>query len=175
MTVNFANRGQVFENLIDYTNRIYKNKGIALINKRPTPIKVLRMQGRRITAAVHDQKSTVDYDGIYKGNAIVFEAKSTKLPRLPLDMIQDHQVRYLKQAEEQGAVAFVIVDLREVDKTYVVPNSLLLEYVENVKSGGRKSIPMGDIKERGIEVAPGNGIPLDYLKAVDRLVKGVRK
>lgn len=37
--VNFANRGMAFEGLIDYSNAMYESKEIALIKKRPTPVK----------------------------------------------------------------------------------------------------------------------------------------
>lgn len=170
MTVNYANRGQPFENLLDYTNAIYERKGIALINKRPTPVKVLRARGNRVLSGVYDRKSTVDYDGFYKGYGIAFEAKSTKLPRLNLSAVTDHQIRYLKNAEKHGAVSFLIIDLRRLDEVYVLSNQTLQEYVKNAKKGGRKSIPIDDIQERGIKVKSNNGIPLDYLKAVDEML-----
>jgi len=166
------NYGQAFENLLDYTNRIYQRKGIALINKRPTPVKVFRTRGNRVLSGVYDQKSTVDYDGFYKYRGLAFEAKSTKLPRLPLDQVADHQVKYLDNAEKNGAISFLIIDLRQLDEVYVLPNEMLQEYVKNAQKGGRKSIPMDDIQERGIKVTSGNGIPLDYLKAVDQLAGG---
>lgn len=162
--------GQAFENLLDYTNRIYQNKGIALINKRPTPVKVLRTKGNRILAGVYDKKSTVDYDGIYQGCAIAFEAKTTKLPRLPLDMIADHQVKYLDNAEDQGAISFLIVNLRHVNETYILTNAIVQDYIDDAKKGGRKSIPYDDIVKHGIKVKGKNGVPLDYLKAVDELI-----
>src|SRR5699024_140817 len=104
----------------------------------------------------YDSKSTVDYDGFYKGHGIAFEAKSTKLPRLPLAMIADHQVKYLIAAKEHGAITFLIANMRDIDKTFVLPSKLIFEYVSNAKKGGRKSLPMDDIKKRGIEVKAGN-------------------
>lgn len=168
------NYGQAFENLLDYTNRIYQRKGIALINKRPTPVRVLKTRGNRILSAVYDKKSTVDYDGVYRGKPIAFEAKSTKQKRLPLSMIADHQIKYLSLAKEHGSVTFLIVNLRAIDKVYVLSSSLILEYAESAQKGGRKSIPLADIQGRGIKVSSSNGIPLDYLKAVDELLEGVK-
>lgn len=168
--MTYRNRGQAFENLLDYTNQIYQNKGMALINKRPTPVKVLRTRGNRVLNGVYDRKSTVDYDGFYKGHGIAFEAKSTKLPRLPLSMIASHQVKYLRLAREHGAITFLIANMRDVNKTFVLPSELIFEYIENAKNGGRKSLPIDDIKERGIKVTSSNGVPLDYLQAVDELI-----
>ena len=36
-----GNRGIAFEKLINLTNEMYQRGGVALINKRPTPVKVL--------------------------------------------------------------------------------------------------------------------------------------
>lgn len=163
-------RGQAFEYTLDYTNQIYKNKGIALINKRPTPVKVLKTKGSRIYSAVYDKKSTVDYDGIYRGKAITFEAKTTKLPRLPLDMIHEHQIKYLDAAEKQGAVSFLIVQMRALDEVFLVPNNMLQKYVRNAKKGARKSIPIDEMEDYAQLVESKNGVPLDYLSVVDRLL-----
>lgn len=66
-----ANRGQAFEQLLNFTNLQYERAGIALIHKRPTPMKLLRKQGFHFIAAF-EKKSTVDYDGVYRGKAIYF-------------------------------------------------------------------------------------------------------
>lgn len=55
---------------------------MALINKRPTPVKVLKSKGGRLLNGLYEDKSTVDYDGVYKGRAIAFVAKSTKNPTI---------------------------------------------------------------------------------------------
>lgn len=170
MKVYTGRRGQSFEMLLDYTNRIYQNQGRCLIQKRPTPVKVLRTQGKRITSAVHEAKSTVDYDGLYRSRAIVFEAKSTKLMRFPLDMLADHQIKYLNDAEKHGAVSFVIIEMRAIQKVFIVPNVKIQEYVLNAKKGGRKSIPIDDLEDIGFIVESSNGVPLDYLKYIDEKV-----
>ena len=41
--IEFANRGMTLENDINSTNDYYKENNIALINKRPTPIKVVNV------------------------------------------------------------------------------------------------------------------------------------
>ncbi|NDI33621.1 recombinase RecU [Chengkuizengella sediminis] len=90
--MTYANRGMGFEQMIDYTNAMYERKGQAVINKRPTPVKILGMSGSRISGFL-EKPSTVDYDGTYQGLSIVFEAKSTKqLNRFPLSNIEDHHL-----------------------------------------------------------------------------------
>ncbi|WP_416809021.1 Holliday junction resolvase RecU [Bacillus thuringiensis] len=76
--MGLGNRGMVFEMLINLANEMYQRGGVALINKRPTPVKVLKSKGGRVLNGFYEAKSTVDYDGVYKGRAIAFEAKSTE-------------------------------------------------------------------------------------------------
>lgn len=171
MRFGYGNRGKSFENLIDHTNRIYQNKGVALINKRPTPMKIVGKTRGNQHICVFSHKSTVDYDGIYKGKPIVFEAKSTNLKRLPLDIITNHQIKYLDQADKQGAISFLIVEIRPLQDVFIVSNSLLQRYVEIAENGGRKSISMDDLEVYAELVRSGNGVPLDYLQVVDKLLE----
>lgn len=173
MAVYTGKRGSAFENLLNYTNQVYKNKNIALINKRPTPVKVLKSKGSRVLSGFYEDKSTVDYDGLYNGKAIVFEAKSTKEKRLPLDMISDHQIKYLDAAEKQGAISFLIVEMRSSKDVFLVPNNMLRKYITDAQNGGRKSIPMRDLEVYALLVESKDGVPLDYLSVVDRLIADV--
>jgi recombination protein U len=163
-------RGSAFENTLNYTNQTYINQGRALINKRPTPVKVLKSKGTRVLSGFFEEKSTVDYDGIYQGKSIVFEAKSTKEKRLPLSMISDHQIRYLNTAEKQGAISFLIVEMRATNMVFYIPNGMLQKYVKDANDGGRKSIPIRDLEVYAYEVKSQNGVPLDYLSVVDDLL-----
>ena len=51
------------EDLINKSNELYLEKGLALIQKIPTPITPVRIskETRQITLAYFEQKSTVDY------------------------------------------------------------------------------------------------------------------
>lgn len=81
-------RGAELENAINYTNQVYTQRGMAVVNKRPTPIKVTKSKGTRVLSGFFEEKSTVDYDGVYKGHSLCFEAKSTaEHLRFPLDNI----------------------------------------------------------------------------------------
>lgn len=43
-----GNRGMAFEMLINLANQMYQRVGVALIKKRPTPVKVLKSKGGRV-------------------------------------------------------------------------------------------------------------------------------
>lgn len=169
--VYYGKRGMAFENLLNYTNELYIQQGRAIINKRPTPMKIIGKTRGNQHICVFDRKSTVDFDGIYRGKPIVFEAKSTKEKRLPLSIITEHQIEYLNAAEKQGAVAFLICEIRAIDTVFYVSNGLLQKYVKDAQKGGRKSIPLRDLEVYAYEVKSQNGVPLDYLSVVDRLMK----
>ena len=57
-------RGSVLEEMINRTNEVYEEKGIALIQKIPTPITPIEMNSKKqITLAYFDKKSTIDCIG----------------------------------------------------------------------------------------------------------------
>ena len=82
ISISAANRGMDLESAINQTNSYYIQKNIALIYKRPTPINVVKVDyskgSPKITHAYFEKQSTTDYNGVYKGKYIDFEAKNTK-------------------------------------------------------------------------------------------------
>ncbi|MGO0058617.1 Holliday junction resolvase RecU [Brevibacillus fluminis] len=165
-----ANRGQAFEGLLNFTNKQYNNAGVALINKRPTPLKPIRQQGFHVLAA-YDQKSTVDYDGIYKGRAIFFEAKSTReQTSFPLKNIERHQIEYLENAEKQGGICFFLIEFAVTQEVFFLPLATVRQYMLHAQSGGRKSIPKDDFEYYAYLVPQTKRAVLDYLVWVDKLI-----
>ena len=71
-------RGSTLEELINRSNEQYREKGLALIQKVPTPITPVRIakDTRQITLAYFEQKSTVDYIGAVQGIPVCFERNS---------------------------------------------------------------------------------------------------
>ena len=61
-------RGSTLEDMINRTNERYQEQKLALIQKIPTPITPVKMdkEHRHITLAYFDQRSTVDYIGLYR-------------------------------------------------------------------------------------------------------------
>lgn len=164
-----ANRGMGFENVLEHTNEIYKRKGIAIINKRPTPVKVMSKRGNRVTG-FFESPSTVDYDGIYKGKPIVFEAKSIKsLTRFDMKNLHEHQYNYLEKCHQAGAIAFLLVEFTSQHKTYLLTFEALRPYWNEAHNViGKKSMNILDFDVHAYEVEPGI-VPVDYLKVVNEL------
>jgi len=158
--------------MINHTNHAYNQKGLALVNKRPTPVKVMKSKGTRVLSGYFEAKSTVDYDGIYKGRTLCFEAKSTKDNRFPLKNIHQHQMDYMHKADKAGALCFFLIECKVMNTVFLVLFSTMQLYWENAKLGGRKSIPIDDFNYYAAgDVRSGNGVVLDYIPVLDELIK----
>ena len=103
-TINYANRGMDLESLINQINDYYIDNNIAIIYKKPTPIQVVKYDynTKRITDAFYKTESTLDYNGLYKGYYIEFDAKNTNKNYLPLSNIAEHQIKHMKNIESTG-------------------------------------------------------------------------
>lgn len=170
--VGQGNRGMAFETAINHTNQMYAYQNIALINKRSTPVKVTRSKGTKVVSGYFENKSTVDYDGVYRGHSIVFEAKSLSGKSFPLNNVADHQYDYLDQAQKHGARSFLLIEFRDTREVFLLPYVTLKHYKSKADAGGRKSIPLEDFEIHAYGVEQGRGVRVDYLAAVERWMKG---
>lgn len=161
-------RGSSFEEMINMTNNVYKERGLAIIQKIPTPITPINLdKGKNvITLAYFDQKSTIDYIGAAQGVPICFDAKETRQGRLPLQNIHSHQVDFMKQFQKQGGVAFLLVHCADADEYYFLPFDVMEKYWRAAQNGGRKSIPYAAFEKKYL-VHNKNGCPVHYLEAIN--------
>ena len=169
-----SNRGMNLEADLNDTNEYYRYSDIAIVHKKPTPITINKVdyKSRRdavIKEAHFKVPSTTDYNGIYKGKYIDFEAKETKsLTSFPLNNIHNHQVTHLEKIYNHGGIGFIIVRFTKLNKTYLLFIEDLLYFIENNK---RASIPISYFDEKGYIIKERINPRLDYLKVIDK--KGV--
>ena len=165
-----ANRGMSLEEDINLSNEYYRNEGIALIHKRPTPINIVKVdysKGARITDAYFEKQSTTDYNGVYKGKYIDFEAKITKsTTAFPLSNIGEHQIIHLKNVLKHGGIAFFIICFQLKNEIYLLDASYVIEFYEH---GSRKSIPYDVFKKEGVLIKQDFSPRLHYIEAVETL------
>ena len=161
-------RGSLFEELIEMTNQLYRQKGIALIQKIPTPITPVAVdnKARTITSAYFEKKSTVDFIGVAQGLAICFDAKETRQMSLPLRNIHTHQIEFMENFRKQKGVSFLIVNFLAKNEMFLLPSEVLAQYKKAANEGGRKSIPFSDFNP-ALKVRNENGFPVHYLVAVN--------
>lgn len=88
-----SGRGMRLENDLNDSNAYYRAVNRALIYKKPTPIQVVRVDypsrnRAKIVEAYYRTPSTTDYNGVYRGRYIDFEAKETQNKKnFPLFMV----------------------------------------------------------------------------------------
>lgn len=164
----YKNRGIDFENDINSSLEYYDDNGLAIITKRPTPINVVHVdysRGAKITDAYFEKQSTTDYNGVYRGKYIDFEAKNTKSKTsLPLHNITSHQISHLEKVIKHGGIAFFLISLETLDKVYLLDASFVISFY---KAKTRASIPVSEIITKGIEIKQGYMPRFEILKAID--------
>lgn len=170
-----SNRGMSFEKLINESNDYYRSHELAVIHKKPIPIQIVKVnypsrQTAVIKEAYYKIPSTTDYNGVYKGWHIDFEAKETvNKTSFPLRNIHLHQIKHMLDIDAQGGIAFVIIHFKQFDEIYVLEINALQQFVDRGKTG-RKSISYEEIKKEGYLVPNTFAPRVDYLKIVDKLI-----
>jgi recombination protein U len=171
----YSNRGMTLEEDLNETNEYYLQHGIAVIHKKPTPVQIVdvhfpKRSAAVITEAYFKKASTTDYNGIYNGKYIDFEAKETQnKTSFPLRNFHDHQIDHMKAVVKQGGIAFVILRFSNLEECYLLDSHFLFECWNNSKNGSRKSIPRRMIIESGYQIAIGWHPRIDYLTVVDQI------
>ena len=165
-------RGSTLEDLINRTNEKYLENGLALIQKIPTPITPINIDKstRHITLAYFEQKSTVDYIGVVQTYPVCFDAKEVTKDSFPLANIHEHQYLFMKEFEEQGGVAFLLINYLHKDKIYYMRFSELDKFYKRAKDGGRKSFTFDELSEDYF-VSGQLGVPLHYLEGLNKDLK----
>ena len=170
--VNHMGRGMSLENDLNDSNAYYCSCERALIYKKPTPIQVVKVDyparnAAKITEAYYKTPSTTDYNGIYRGKAIDFEAKETTTKTsFPFKSIHPHQIHHLKMVLKHGGIGFFIIRFSSYDETYLIDAGIIIDMYEH---GERKSISYSKIKEVGSLICTGLTPRLRYLDNVDAL------
>lgn len=160
-------RGSTLEELINITNEKYRETGLALIQKIPTPIKPINIDktSRHITLAYFEQKSTVDYIGAVQGIPVCFDAKECRKDTFSLQNVHEHQFEFMKQFERQNGIAFILLYYIEKDEMYYMPFKDLKIFYERAKNGGRKSVRYDEI-DKTFQIHSGKSVPVHYLEQI---------
>ena len=192
MTINYPNkktinkednnkvsqaRGMLFEHELNESNKYYLIQDRAVIYKKPTPIQIARVEypkraKAKIVEAYYQAPSTTDYNGIYRGKYIDYEAKQISLLSFNYELISKHQVDHLLRVDKHGGIAFVIIYFKSIDKVYLIDIKDFNKFYSDACSGSKKkSLKASEIvdvyngKEAKISYAP----RINYLDAVDEM------
>ena len=173
--IEYANRGMTLEKSINLSNQYYLEEGKAVIYKKPTPIQIVRVDYPSRSHAVIKEAyftvpSTLDYNGLYKGKYLDFDAKECKSKTsFPISNIHEHQIKHIKNVLEHGGIAFLIVSFTLLNEIYLLFGEDLLIYINQVKA---KSIPLVYFKKKAHKIELKYIPRIDYLKIIDKYMEG---
>lgn len=162
-------RGSTLEELINRTNEQYREKGLALIQKIPTPITPVQIdkEHRHITLAYFEQKSTVDYIGAVQGIPVCFDAKECAADTFALANIHPHQIAFMMEFEKQGGISFLIVYYTGKNEMLYLPLRDVLRFWKRAQEGGRKSFRYEEL-DKSYRIEQGAGVFVPYLEAIQK-------
>ena len=169
--ISAKHRGMNLEEDINATNQYYLTNNIAVIYKKPTPVQIVKVDypkrsAAKIIEAYYRTPSTTDYNGLYKGKYIDFEAKETRKMTFPFTNITSHQIEHLDNIVKHKGIAFIIIAFSAVNEVYLID---ALYLINAYKTSQRKSLKYEEIKENGHVIPQGYNPRLDYLRMVDKL------
>jgi recombination protein U len=167
--INYANRGMTLENDLNLSNEYYREIGLAYIYKKPTPIKVTKVKypsttKQVITEAFYETPSTTDYNGLYMGKYIDFEAKETKsTTSFPLSNIHPHQIEHIKNIYDNNGICFLIIRFTTLNETYLL---LAKDFIYFIDHNKRASIPYKYFQEKAYLIKDSLRPRLNYLQII---------
>lgn len=167
--------GEVHEGKVNAINEKYRQSGIALVGKRPTPYQQLgalqaggTFRARRVGAA------GVDFNGVIKGGRhVAFDLKSSSTASLPLTQhgkptLKTAQADELRTVDELGGVAGVLVRTQSTRKGRAFANWWWVSWdgwqsaVRAAGVSGAKSLGADSLAQHGAPVPMWRGLP-DWL------------
>ena len=168
----YSNRGMELEEDINFANKYYLNNDIAVIHKKPIPIQIVEVNypnrsSAMITKAFYKTPSTTDYNGLWNGKYIDFEAKETNsATSFSLNNIHEHQIEHMQKILIHGGITFIIVRFKKIDKTFILPFKKFIFFYDRAKNGGRKSIKLSEFEKTAFELSFNYKIRLDYITII---------
>ena len=162
-------RGSTLEEFINRTNEQYSAKGLALIQKVPTPITPIKIDkdNRHITLAYFEKKSTVDYIGAVQGVPVCFDAKECNADTFPLANIHEHQLTFMEDFERQEGVAFILLFFTKHNHFYYLRLSELKMFIKRSTDGGKKRFNYNELDSRYFIKSQG-GLLVPYLTCLQQ-------
>ncbi|WP_179395435.1 Holliday junction resolvase RecU [Lacticaseibacillus absianus] len=178
--VEYGGRGMTLEEELNQSNQYYRQAQKAVVYKKPTPLQIVKVDyPSRAQAVVREAyfktPSTTDYNGVYQGRYLDFDAKETKNKQsFPLKNFHPHQVAHFNACLAQGGICFVVIRFVTSGRLFVYPASDLNRFWTAAQRGERKSIPLSELEQHGFELHPQLQPLIPYLDGVDWLIQTKR-
>ncbi|MBP3620648.1 MAG: Holliday junction resolvase RecU [Lachnospiraceae bacterium] len=162
-------RGSTLEDLINHTNELYRQKGLGLVQKIPTPITPVKIdkENGNISLAYFEKDSTVDYIGVVQGVPICFDAKECAVDTFSLRNIHEHQVNFMEEFEKQQGISFLIIMFTGKNEFYYMRFKELKKYLDRIKDGHAKNFKYDELDPEYF-IKPESGAMVHYLRGLQK-------
>lgn len=176
MPTIFGDRGMTLEQEINESNAYYRAHNVAVIYKKPTPIQIVKVDyPKRSRAVIREayfrHASTTDYNGVFNGYYVDFEAKETQhKTAFPLSNFHEHQVKHLHRCLKQKGICFVIIKFVSLNRYFVMPASKLINFWKKAQHGGKQSMSLKYVIDNSYEINSGYNPVLPYLDVCRQLI-----
>ena len=135
-------KGKRFEARLDASFAYYKERGYAVIEKTPEPMRPTKSLGNGKFVAYYEKKAQPDYEGTIKGGrTVIFEAKYTSADRMEQSRVLDSQADYMSRKSALGARCYVLAGF-DSGEVYRIPWDVWSAMKEHF---GRKYITEADL------------------------------
>ncbi|MBO6047986.1 MAG: Holliday junction resolvase RecU [Erysipelotrichaceae bacterium] len=166
-----AHRGMNLEEDISLSNKFYLANDRAVIYKKPTPVQIVKVDypsrnAARIIEGYYQRPSTTDYNGIYRGQYIDFEAKETRQNKFPFINIHEHQIEHLGRIKKHGGIAFVIIAFTHLQETYLIDADYVIDRYYHAE---HRYMTYEEVQANGHLIRQGYQPRLYYLDVVDEV------
>lgn len=166
-----AHRGMNLEEDISLSNTYYLDTDRAVIYKKPIPVQIVKVDyphrsSAKIVEAYYRTPSTTDYNGLYRGRYVDFEAKETKTLNFPFNNIHPHQVKHLERIQKHHGIAFLIIAFTSINEVYLIDAKYVIDryYVD-----GPRHLTYDEIKTHGHLIRQSYRPRLCYLDIIDEV------
>lgn len=143
-------QGKRFEERLDEAFAYYRDRGYAIIEKTPEPMRPTKNLGNGKFIAFFEKKAQPDYKGVIKGGrAVMFEAKFTSKERMEQNRVERGQGEYLDRHQVLGARCFVVVGF-STGEVYRLPWD---NWKDMKRKWGRKYVTEADLEDYRVPTA----------------------
>lgn len=126
-----------FENFINPLNEMYQRGGVALINKRPTPVKVLKSSGGHVPNGFDEGL----WRRVKRTSYCIWSKVYRECYKIWFEEYCAASVGYLEKAEKMGTICFFLIEFSKDESVLLVPLSVIQLYVRmSQQPKGKKSI-----------------------------------
>ena len=109
----------------------------------------------------------MDYIGAVQGIPVCFDAKECKETVFPLANIHEHQVRFMREFEQQEGISFLLIYFSGRNEFYYLTFRDLWWFWKRAQNGGRKSFLYEELNPSYFLTNHG-GILVPYLDGIQK-------